>query len=83
MNEICKNCGREKSSHDSNDCPGMFKMFFKPSGRVSVPVEFIEAVRGIVNPKKCVCEPYTKCCYHVETYEKLRAMLDQMEGGGK
>jgi hypothetical protein len=84
MEEICKNCEMRKIHHLKSSvglrCP-VGSTNFVPSGRVSVPVGFIDAVRGIVNPKKCVCEPYTKCCYHVETYEKLRSMLDKIEGG--
>jgi len=88
MNEICKNCGKTRTEHletvGSDDetyvvCPDILDDTFTPSGRVSVPVEFIEMVRslawGIGASSAGIDE------IHRSRARTLRAMLDQMEGG--
>ena len=81
MNKICKNCGKEKSNHvkirgDEYWCHDMYN--FTPSGRVSVPMEFIEAVRGMV---QVINDPKSKFAALCDAVEKVTAMLDQMEEG--
>ena len=77
MNEICKNCGREKSAHDANDCPGMFKSFFEPSGRVSVPVELLNDLWKLYNQIDLAAEDFDS------VMRKHKKVFDQMDSETK
>jgi hypothetical protein len=78
--DICVACGYSYKEHEKEHggifCPGPTEFMSS-----AVPADFITAVRELVNPRKCVCEPHTKCCYHAEVYDKVRSMLQ--EGRGK
>jgi hypothetical protein len=96
MNEACKNCGEPREEHgrtgwclhpmkwhetedgttDKESPEGLAHDVFTPSGRVSVPVEFIEAVREFFTDPASVSE-------YEKRIKKIKAMLEQMEGGGK
>jgi len=91
MNEICKNCGKTRTEHletvGSDDetyvvCPDILDDTFTPSGRVSVPKEFIEAVRELCDsaPVDDYAHRVMVLCSQLAT---VRSMLDQMEGGAK
>jgi hypothetical protein len=82
MNDICYMCNKTKRDHEDGPlgeklyCGGANSSLFTPSGRVSVPVEFIEAVREFFT------DPVSVSAYE-KRIKKIKAMLDQMEGGGK
>lgn len=62
MNEICNHCGKEKKEHVKTYAHKLNCIYnpskaisFSPSGRVSVSVEFVEAVRRAMGVLKfCV-----------------------------
>ena len=90
MNEICANCGKPKNEHgDCNFCPGNTSVRYMSSGRVSVPVEFVEEVK-----KACVdFAEYTGTSVSYFGYGRIRlkarksiasvnSMLTEIEKGG-
>jgi len=97
-NEICANCLRTESAHDREggcygaECVGQC---YTPSGRVSVPKDFVEAVRELCDEIGfCTChETYKKmhergirkydpaCVFHnLPSAVDVRSMLDQIDG---
>lgn len=88
-NEICANCGKEKRAGYCADVgwycvnqAGDIRHPFKPSGRVAVPVAFVEAVRDEMEQALgewiAVAIEYVPLPLH--GWKKLQAMLDQIDG---
>jgi hypothetical protein len=65
MNEICKRCGSEGYHEDSKGHE------FEPSGLVSVPVEFVEAVREYLQTGE------------ENLYDNINSMLAAIDGKEK
>jgi len=74
-NEICANCGMLYKAHCCEDGKQ-----FKPSGNVSVPAAFLEAVRELL---RVINDPGSKFAELCDAVEKVTAMLDQIKGGEK
>ena len=91
MNEICKNCGGEKRHHHFIEgdikCVFTTEGEFEPSGRVSVPVEFVEAVRKLEHiwySKECGEWAITDCMKEQDkVFAGLRPMLAAIDGNEK
>lgn len=84
MNEICPNCGKPTSEH---------LMIFYPDGRVeetcrkyvSVPVEFVEAVKKFLNVEDVFDDDPLSVGINTEYHKaknKMRHMLTEIEKGG-
>lgn len=89
MNVICKNCGatKDKHFHENNKVYCLINaMIFESSGLITVPIEFVEAVRDFIEVADVSVKRLKRFDDRAEytaTRIELLCELDQIDGKEK